>query len=136
MGSKKGIPISYSFPFWCPWFPFKAALKGTIGKPDLLCRLPTYRSLMLFGIPENSSLESLLFGSMFREERGLRGTASECRGLGNWTMMMNYSPGENYQHEGALTAYCFPGRWHLGPCVTKLVSLEGTTRGIIISLKA
>ena len=27
MGTKKGIP--YSFPFWCPWFPFKAALKGT-----------------------------------------------------------------------------------------------------------
>ena len=26
MGTKKGIP--YSFPFQCPWFPFKAALKG------------------------------------------------------------------------------------------------------------
>ena len=27
MGTKKGIP--YSFPFLCPWFPFKAALQGT-----------------------------------------------------------------------------------------------------------
>ena len=30
MGTKKGIP--YSFPFWCPWFPLKTALKGTNGK--------------------------------------------------------------------------------------------------------
>ena len=33
MGTKKGS--SYSFSFWCPWFPFKAALNGTNEKASV-----------------------------------------------------------------------------------------------------
>ena len=41
MGTEKGIP--YSFPFWCPWFPFKTALQGTNEKA---CQIANSRLLV------------------------------------------------------------------------------------------